>query len=135
MKNSFIATLGLMFVLPIAASAQTFTADGGNFGSFLNELVKFANEVLIPFILAIGFLVFVWGMFQFFIAGGANEEKKESGKSLMIYATLGFVLIIIFWGLVNLLASSTGFNNQGLKDIPTAVINPTAATPATPAVP
>ena len=58
----------------------------------------------IPFILGVAFLVFVWGMFQYFIAGGANEESKEKGKSLMVWATLGFVLVIIFWGVVNLVA-------------------------------
>ena len=64
-------------------------------------------------------------MFQYFIAGGANDEKKEQGKSLMIYATLGFVLIIIFWGIVNLLAGSTGFAGRTLENTPTvAPINP-----------
>jgi hypothetical protein len=58
-------------------------------------------------------------MFQFFIAGGANEEKKEQGKSLMIYATLGFVLIIIFWGIVNLLTESTGLGGASIDNIPT----------------
>jgi hypothetical protein len=62
--------------------------------------------------------VFVFGMFQFFIAGGANDDKKEQGKSLMIYATLGFVLIIIFWGIVNLLAGSTGLEGETADDVP-----------------
>lgn len=79
---------------------------GGDFEELLRNILEFTNEVLIPFIIGIGFLVFVWGMFQYFIAGGANEDKKEKGKSLMIYATLGFVLIIVFWGIVNLLSSS-----------------------------
>jgi len=79
---------------------------------FLQTTIGFINGVLIPFIIGIGFLFFVWGMFQYFIAGGANDDKKEKGKSLMIYATLGFVLIITFWGIINLLTTSSGLNDN-----------------------
>ena len=104
-----------ILALPLVASAQ-FDPDGGDFGTLLSEILELTNTTLIPFILGIGFLVFVWGMFQFFIAGGANEEAKEKGKSLMIYATLGFVIIIVFWGVINLLTSSTGLD-KGDSDV------------------
>jgi uncharacterized membrane protein YidH (DUF202 family) len=93
---------------------------GGDFEQLLRNILDFTNTVLIPFIIGIGFLVFVWGMFKYFIAGGADEGKRESGKSLMIYATLGFVLIIVFWGIVNLLSSSLFSNGdiQGPQNVP-----------------
>lgn len=94
---------------------------GGEFEQLLRNILEFTNTVLIPFIIGIGFLVFVWGMFKYFIAGGADEGKRESGKSLMIYATLGFVLIIVFWGIVNLLSSSlfSSGDIDTIDDIPT----------------
>ncbi len=110
-----------VFLLPFVVSAQNGLASsgtGGPFGDLLGNILEFANGVLIPFIIGIGFLVFVWGMFQFFIAGGANDDAKEKGKSLMIYATLGFLLIIVFWGVVNLLTASTGLEGDTLDDIP-----------------
>jgi len=117
-KISVIFTSLALFVIPVLVSAQTppiglgnGDASGGPAGTFLQTLISFTNGVLIPFIIGIGFLFFVWGMFQYFIAGGANDDKKEKGKSLMIYATLGFVLIIVFWGIINLLSSSTGLND------------------------
>lgn len=115
--SSFLA------LTPVIALAQIATGGGGGqFEILLTNIVDFTSTVLIPFIIAIGFLVFVWGMFQYFIAGGANDEKKEKGKSLMIYATLGFVLIIVFWGVVNLLTSSTGLEGDTLDNIPTVAI-------------
>jgi len=103
------------FLLPFVTLAQgqgiANSPDGGDFGTLLGDIIDIANGILIPFILGIGFLVFVWGMFKFFILGGANEEEKEKGKSLMVYATLGFVLIVVFWGVVNLIASSTGLDS------------------------
>jgi len=107
-----------LLALPLVSFAQ-FEPDGGAFGALLNNILVFSNNVIIPFIIGIGFLVFVFGMFQFFIAGGANDEKKEQGKSLMIYATLGFVLIIVFWGIINLLTSSTGLDDDTLENLPT----------------
>jgi len=120
-KKIVALSTGLL-ALPLVSFAQpvqNFDPDGGAFGTLLENILTFTNTVLIPFIIGIGFLVFVFGMFQFFIAGGANEEKKEQGKSLMIYATLGFVLIIIFWGIVNLLTESTGLGGDSIDNIPT----------------
>ena len=109
----------LLGLTPMLASAQiATTGSGGPFGELLKNIITFSNNVLIPFIIGLGFLVFVWGMFQYFIAGGANDEKKKQGKSLMIYATLGFVIIVVFWGLVNLLANSTGLEGKTGLDEP-----------------
>jgi len=114
-----IPVLGLLLV-PAVSAAQGIadSADAGPFQDLLENILVFSNDVLIPFILGIGFLVFVWGIFKYFIFGGANEEAKEQGKSLVIYATLGFVLIIVFWGIVNLLSTSTGLVDQSLQNIP-----------------
>ena len=118
----YITTATITLALPLLVSAQgtVIAENGGDFGTLLTNIIDFANLVLIPFILGIGFLVFVFGMFRFFIYGGADEEAKKQGKSLMVYATLGFVIIIIFWGVVSLLASSTGLDNEGLRTVPAA---------------
>ena len=109
-----------LFIFPALVGAQGIanSADAGPFQDLLENILIFSNDVLIPFILGIGFLVLVWGIFKYFIFGGANEESKEQGKSLIIYATLGFVLIIVFWGIVNLLTASTGLVDQSLQNIP-----------------
>lgn len=105
-----------MLSFPVLASAQLATGGGGGqFEILLSGILRFANDALIPFILGIGFLFFVWGMFKFFIAGGANDEAKAKGKSLMIYAVLGFVIIIIFWGVINLLTQSIGLGGDALR--------------------
>ena len=122
-KTGYLLGALAILVLPLSALAQ-FNPTGGQFGALLRDILIFTNGVLIPFILGIGFLMFVWGMFRYFIAGGANDEAKEQGKSLMIYATLGFVLIIVFWGVINLLTSSTGLNQQAQFLTPQVKITP-----------
>ena len=124
MKKFFgLVYVGSALLMPFAASAQIATkGGGGQFEVLLINILDFTNTVLIPFIIGIGFLVFVWGMFQFFIAGGSNDEAKEKGKSLMIYATMGFVIIIIFFGVINLLTQSTGLEGQTVKNVPTVIV-------------
>jgi len=119
-KLSLIASSVTLMALPMLTSAQGLAdgADAGPLQDLLSNILGFTNSTLIPFILAIGFLVFVFGMFRYFIAGGANEEARDSGKSLMIYATLGFVLIIVFWGVINLLSAATGLEGEQIKNTP-----------------
>jgi len=119
----FAASSALAF-LPVVAAAQTF--DGGNLTPYLQSVLNFINNAIIPFILGIAFLIFVFGMFQYFIAGGANEEAREKGKNLLIYAILGFVLIIIFWGIINLVGGATGLDDATLN--PNLVPNAPAVT-------
>jgi uncharacterized membrane protein YidH (DUF202 family) len=114
-KVIYTLSSGTLLAIPVVTKAQ-FNSNGGEFGDLLKNILRFSNDVLIPFIIGIGFLVFVYGMFKFFIAGGQNEDKQKEGKALMIYATLGFVLIVVFWGVVNLLASSTGLDNDNQLD-------------------
>jgi len=118
--NLFTGSAAAVLLTPALAFAQGI-ADGATAGPFqdlLTNILVFTNTVLIPFIIGIGFLVFVWGMFKYFIVGGANDDAKEQGKSLMIYATLGFLLIIVFWGVVNLLTESTGLEGETLQNVP-----------------
>ncbi len=122
----FVTSSALLMLSPLMVSAQLAdSADAGAFQSLLSNILTVVNTVVIPFIIGIGFLVFVWGMFQFFIVGGSNDEAKEKGKSLMIYATLGFVLILTFWGIIRLLTTSTGLDKDNVTDlVPTVKVIP-----------
>lgn len=118
MKKGILA-LSILALTPAVTNAQLATSGGGGqFEILLTNILDFANSTLIPFIIGIGFLAFVFGMFLYFIAGGANDESREKGRKLMINATLGFVVIIIFFGIINLLTTSTGLEGESIKYIP-----------------
>ena len=57
-------------------------------------------ELAIPLAFTVALVVFLWGSFHYFIAGGHDEESKEKGKSLIMYGLIVFVLIIAVWGAV-----------------------------------
>ncbi len=122
-RLKLFVTSGAMFLLPIVAGAQLADpgkSNGGEGGLLLDNIVKFINSNLIPFILAIAFLVFVWGVFSYFILGASNEDKRKDATKVMAYSVGGFLLVLVFWGIINLLVDFTGLGNEKLEggDIP-----------------
>src|SRR6056297_676635 len=80
---------------------------------YIIAFVTFINNLVIPFLLGLAFLFFTINAFRFFVAGGANADSREKARSLAVYGLLAFVLIIIFWGIVNLLTNSLGLQALG----------------------
>jgi hypothetical protein len=108
--------------LPMLAFAQN-PGELTDITNFVKNITVFMNGTLVPFIFAIAFLVFLWGMFKTFILGGHDAEAQESGKQLMMYAIAGFVVMVSLWGIVNLVARGFGFSGQQLQQIPDLPLN------------
>ena len=123
MKKILLLPVFALVLLPAMASAQiTVDGTGGPLAEMLRNILTFGNEVVIPFIIGIGFLAFVFGMLQYFIFGGASDESREKGKKLMISSTIAFVVIIIFFGAINLLTTTTGLEGQKIKNVPQVTV-------------
>jgi len=99
----------LVYVIP----SVTFAAFA-SLTTFVGQISDFINTVLIPLIFAVALLVFIYGMFKYFILGGGNESSREEGKKLLLWAIIGFVLMVSIWGVVNLFGDA--FSS---KDAPT----------------
>lgn len=96
-----------LLVAPFFVSAQALSAQG-----MLTSFLTFSNRVLIPFALAIAFLLFLINVMRFFVIHGADEKGHENARNLALYSVLAFVVLIIFWGVVNLLAGSLPFSGK-----------------------
>lgn len=117
MKKALLQIFSLaLLVVPAVSFAQSssnwFNLNG--FEGVISRIIGFINSVLIPSIFAIAFLVFVWGVFKAFILGGHDSEKRDEGKQLVIWSIIGFVVMLSVWGIVNLVASSLGFQGERL---------------------
>jgi len=112
-----IAGIGAVLMLPLVSLAQQF----GEIDRFIGDISSFINNTLIPLVFAVALLVFIYGMFQYFILGGADEDSRGKGTKLMLYAILGFVLMVSIVGVVNLLANGLGFSDdEEIQNIPNA---------------
>ncbi len=114
-----ISIISVAFLAPAFAFAQPTNTFGG-IGTTVGSFISFLNSYLVPAVFALAFLLFIWGMFKFFILSGANEEGREQGKSLMLWGVIAFVMMVSIWGLVNVLSTSLGFKQTQLQSIPFA---------------
>ena len=107
-------TLLSLFIFPVVTLGQGFTdGEAGDFGTFTGGIILFINNFLIPLMIALCVLGFIWGVFQYFILGSDDEEKRKQGRSLMLYAIIGFVAIVALWGIVEFVAGGFGFEVGG----------------------
>ncbi len=109
-----LSYLGAAFALPFLAFAQVenVTAAG-------RIIIDVINNVAVPIVFAFAFIIFIWGIFQYFIRGGHDEEKRESGKQLMLWGLIGFFVMVSVWGLIHILIGT--FNlNPAIPAYPTA---------------
>ncbi len=103
-----IIYLGLVLVLPSVASAAA---------SDLFDIVTIANQLLnyiIPVLITIAVVYFIWGVVQYLIAG--DEEKKKKSKSMIIGGLIGLFIIVSFWGIIKIV-STTFVDPEARPDI------------------
>lgn len=92
------------------------------------SLITFINTVAVPLIFAVAFIVFLFGVFRYYIAGGTNAEKRKEGTQLIMYSLIGFAVMIVVWGLVNLVVGTLGITNNNQPALPTFSNTPSSNT-------
>lgn len=106
-----VSALGLLLAVPATVSAQ-LDINTGYFSTAGTQLIGFVNNTLVPLLFAVAFLVFIYGIYQYFIAGGSDPEKQSQGRQLAVYAIIGFVLIVALWGIVAIIRTLFGIQGN-----------------------
>lgn len=130
MKKNLIVLAGLVVIaFPFLAIAQVGTvgstsggcniSQSGTLFGVLCRLGQLFNAV-IPVLIALGVLYFVWGVVTYVISG--DEEAKKAGRERIIYGIIGLAVIIGVWGLVNFLRNTFGLNNNTNVQLPTVPV-------------
>ena len=96
-------------VMPLMAFAQLVGGEG--VGGLAESIIAFINQTLVPLVFALALIVFIWGLFQSFILGGADPEAREKGKGLMLWGIVAFFVMVSVWGLVNILTGTLTLND------------------------
>ena len=76
------------------------------------RVLDFINGTLVPLVFAVAFLVFIWGLFRYLIAKGADDESRKSGRSLMLWGLIAFFVMVSVWGLVNIAVGTFNLDNN-----------------------
>ncbi|PJA94198.1 hypothetical protein CO131_02465 [Candidatus Kaiserbacteria bacterium CG_4_9_14_3_um_filter_50_16] len=117
MKKVLATTSGILvaFALPLVSFAAINNVS--DVGSFIIDTI---DNVLVPVLFAVAFIVFLWGAFDAFILGANSEEVKIKGKNLMLWGLIGFFVMVSVWGLVNILTNTANLGNNSGVTLPGA---------------
>ncbi|MDO8593342.1 MAG: hypothetical protein Q7R59_00340 [bacterium] len=77
-------------------------------GSGSTGIIGIINIVIVPVIFALAFLVFIWGIMNYFFLNGGDEAKRSEGRQFALWGILGMVVLFAVWGFINLLLSTLG---------------------------
>lgn len=65
------------------------------------------SESIMPLLVALAVLGFVWGVIQYFI-NPENEKEREKGKKFILWGLIALLMIVSFWGIVAMLNNTFG---------------------------
>lgn len=99
--------IGALFFTPAFAFAQSL----GNVER-LTLAIRNIVDILIPLVAALALLYFFWGLARFILASG-DDEKRASGKHIMIWGIVALFIIVSVWGLVRFIGDAIGIRPDG----------------------
>ncbi len=84
----------------------------------LFKIVQMAKDfinVLMPFIISITVLVFIWGLFR--MVTSSDGSAREDARGYVTWGIVALFVMVSVWGLVNILVSSFGLNNTAPQNL------------------
>ncbi len=104
MKKFLVRFGAALLLVPGLVGAQNI---GGLMG-----LLDMANQLinkLIPFVITLALLVFLWGVLTYVFSTG--DDARKEAKSYMIWGIIGLFVMVSVWGLGNILVRSLSLDN------------------------
>lgn len=110
---SILALLGFAFEAHAQSAAgrlPNLTSGGTTFAQFIGSgstgVIGAINTIVIPVIIALMFIAFVWRAVYYFFLHGDNEEMRAQGRQAAIWGVLAMAIAFGVWGLLYILLST-----------------------------
>ncbi|MCX6786600.1 MAG: pilin [Candidatus Kaiserbacteria bacterium] len=85
---------------------------------YASSITGIINGILVPVLISIAFIVFLWGIYNYFIKGADNEEARKTGKTFALYGIIGFVVLFSVWGIVQIFMGTLGLTAGNVPAFP-----------------
>jgi 4-amino-4-deoxy-L-arabinose transferase-like glycosyltransferase len=85
---------------------SSFSLGSSDIAGIFTYLTCLLKQSVLPLLVALAVLGFVWGVIQYFIIG--DEKKREKGKDFMLWGIIAIFVIVSIWGLVKILGDTVG---------------------------
>ncbi len=79
------------------------------------QMAKDFINVLMPFIISLTVLVFIWGIFR--MVTSSDGAAREEARGYITWGVVALFVMVSVWGLVNILVSSFGLNNTAPQNL------------------
>lgn len=112
-----VSTLTAFLAAPLLA-----LADGINpaeVQDYADSIIDIINNALVPLLLAVAFIVFLFGVYKYFIADAEKDTEREEGRKFVLYGIIGFVIILSVWGLVAIVKNTFNLTTSSNPTPPT----------------
>jgi len=94
-----------------AAADEPVRTDFG-YGTSLLSSVAGVVDFLVPLLIAVALVLFLWGVVKF-ISSSGNEEARRDGARRIVWGLVALFVAVSVWGLVGLLNQVTGIEAGG----------------------
>lgn len=113
--KKFIVSASLI-ASPALVLAQTSSATNA---FSLIKILQNIVDTIIPFVVGLAVLVFIYGVFNFITSAG-DEEARANAKQFIIWGIIGIFVMVSVWGLVKILSGT--FNLNTAVNIPVSTV-------------
>jgi len=108
-----VILLSVALATPFLAAAQGAVRN-------VQDLISFVGQVLgwlMPLIVGLAVIYFVFGILKYVMNAG-DEEKQKEGRSMMLYGIIAIFVMVSVWGLINVLVGTFGLDTTAVQ-VPT----------------
>jgi hypothetical protein len=111
----------IMIMIPVITAAQvgvTISIGGGGVNT-IEGIVWFFIDVLnnlIPLLIGLAVLLFIWGLFRYFSTD--SRDTKKQALRIIGYGIVSIFVMVSLWGIVYLIGRTIGINNNGGTILP-----------------
>jgi hypothetical protein len=74
-------------------------------------IIGILSNSIIPVIIALAGLYFVWGIINYFFFQASSDEARAKGRAFALWGILGFVALFSVWGFVNIVIDTLGIGS------------------------
>ncbi len=108
-KHVFLALVAITPVVSFAA--PIFNVSGGIQQDFFGSILGLINGALIPIVVALAILTFLYGLLKLVTAGGDQEKRKEATGTI-IWGIIVLTVMFSLYGLIRFVQGTFGIGGN-----------------------
>lgn len=121
LRNTLLPVLYLSFPFFVSALDTSPASETITIARIFERLTNVFN-LIIPFLVLLATVIFIWGIVRYITAGG-DEQRLTEAKNLMVWGIIALAVMLTVWGFVNVLIDAI-FGTENIPDIPGPDLTP-----------